>query len=181
VQRAFEENAVRLVNPVLLLEHGLQINHPYLSMLMWVMGLDMLYMAGEKQPFVDRISGFLGSKTLVFPRLLHQQPRLTIGEVLNDLYDLRNIVAHGREIPRNPFLEKFNIVDSNGHNIDLIGYTYSLVLMESALFLLTESLRKIMKQGLIDTVRDDARWKQKLKVDARLDQIRNSEPGKERC
>jgi hypothetical protein len=180
VQRAFKESVVRLVNPVLLLEHGLQINHPYLSMLMWVMGLDMLYMAGERQPFVDRVSGFLGSNTLIFPPFIHQQPRLTIDEVLDHLYELRNFVAHGREIPRNPFLEKFNIVDRNGRDIDLIEYTYSQVLMESALFLLTESLRKIMTEGLVDTVRDDASWKQTLKINVRLDQMRNSHR-KERC
>jgi hypothetical protein len=36
VVRAFDEHLVRLQNPILLLEHGLQQNHVYLSMLMYV-------------------------------------------------------------------------------------------------------------------------------------------------
>jgi hypothetical protein len=58
VNRAFDEKIVRLQNPVFLLEHGLQMNHVYLSTLMWVMALDMLYMAGEKGPFVERYPDF---------------------------------------------------------------------------------------------------------------------------
>src|SRR5208283_4587771 len=61
INRAFDEAIMRLQNPILLLEHGLQTGHVYLSTLMWVMGLDMLFMAGGKVPFVDRATGFLGA------------------------------------------------------------------------------------------------------------------------
>jgi hypothetical protein len=174
VNRAFDERIVRLQNPILLLEHGLQTGHVYLSTLMWVMGLDMLFMAGEKVPFVDRAAGFLGASTRVSPVVPfpNRQPRLTIGEVLGDVYELRNIVAHGREIPAKPFREKCDIVDTNGGRINTIDYHYSQVIMESALFLLARSLRKIMVDGLVDVVEDEANWKQKLKVDARLEQAR---------
>ena len=101
IRRAFNERIVRLQNPIALLEHGLQVGHPYLSTLMWVMGLDMLFMAGEKIPFVERVMGFLGRNTQVFPAVLYsnRQPRLTIGDIVDDVYELRNLVAHGREIP----------------------------------------------------------------------------------
>lgn len=174
VNRAFDEMIVRLQNPILLLEHGLQTGHLYLSTLMWVMGLDMLFMAGEKVPFVDRVAGFLGASARIFPAvpLPHRQPRLTIGEVLEDVYELRNIVAHGREIPARPFREKCDLVDAKGVRIDVFDYHYSEVIMESALFLLARSLRKIMVDGLVDVVKDEAKWKQKLKVDARIGEFR---------
>jgi hypothetical protein len=48
--------------------------------------------------------------------------------------------------------------------------------MESALFLLARSLRKIMVGGLVDAVKDEAAWKQTLKVGARLAQPRIATP-----
>jgi hypothetical protein len=175
VNRAFDEKIVRLQNPIILLEHGLQTSHLYLSTLMWVMGLDMLFMAGEKVPFIERVAGFLGANTPVFPVvsfLNRQQPRLTVGEVLEDVYELRNIVAHGREIPER-FREKCDIVDTKDAKIGFRDdYSYSGVIMEAALFLLAMSLQQIMLGDLGDTVKDEAKWKQRLKVDARLEQER---------
>lgn len=172
VNRAFDEKVVRLQNPVFLLEHGLQTNRVYLSTLMWVMALDMLYMAGEKGPFVERLAGFLSASTPIFPPFFGLQPRLTIREILDDLYELRNIVAHGRQIPAKPFLDKFDIATTTGARMDGIAYSYAQVLMESGLFLLVKSLRKIMVNGLVDTVRDEAKWKQTMKIGARLEQVR---------
>jgi hypothetical protein len=45
---------------------------------------------------------------------------------------------------------------------------------------LAQSLRKVMIEGLVDTVQDDMSWKQKLKIMVRLEQIRSAEPGEER-
>ena len=173
VSRAFQEGIVRLQNPIALLEHGLQIGHIYLSTPIWVMGLDMLFMAGEKAPFVERVTGFLGSTTPVFPSVPFpdRQPPLRIGDIVEDVYELRNIVAHGREIPKTPFREMRDIVDSNGVPITS-EYIYAQVLMESALFLLVKSLRKIMIEGLLDLVKDETNWKQMLRTSARLEQHR---------
>jgi len=172
VNRAFDEMVVRLANPIVLLELGFQTAHPYLSTLVWVMGLDMLFMAGEKEVFVERVSGFLGASTWIFPVLLNRQPALTVGEVLEDLFDLRNKVAHGQAIPEKPFLQKRDIADAGGARMNSEGYLYSQVLMDCALFLLAKSLRKIMLGKLIDVVKDEAKWKLKLKTDARLEQAR---------
>jgi hypothetical protein len=169
VNRAFGEGIVRLENPVLLLEHGLQTNHVYLSTLMWVMALDMLYMAGGREPFVERVAGFLGTNESIFPPFLSRKPRLTVGEVLRDLYELRGVIAHGREILKRPFREKFAIVDVSGAKIDEIDYSYAQVLMESSLLLLVKSLRKVMVDGFVDVVKDEGNWKQRLKTCARLE------------
>jgi len=47
-------------------------------------------------------------------------------------------------------------------------YYYSDLMMESALFILCKSLRKIFAEGLVDEVKDEGKWKQRLKGDARL-------------
>jgi hypothetical protein len=173
IARAFDERLVRLQNPILLLEHGLQQNHVYLSTLMWVMGLDMLFMAGSKNVFVDRVAGFLGKKTLIFPNIpvLGRQPGLTVGEVLEDLYDLRNVIAHGKEI-LNPFRAQSNLLDTNRERINVDDYSYAAILWESSLFLLVRALRTIMVRGLVDVVKDEAQWKQLLRRNARLESLR---------
>jgi hypothetical protein len=175
VNRAFDEKVVRLQNPILLLEHGLQVNHVYLSTLMWVMGLDMLFMAGEKTPFIDRTLGFLSANTFLFPRVLYplRQPQSLVKDVVEDVYELRNIVAHGREIPGR-YHQKHHLLDENGRRINIDDYSYAAVLWESALFLLVRALRKIMlDENMIDAVKDEAKWKQHLKLAARLEQGRN--------
>ena len=176
VNRAFDENIVRLQNPIALLEHGLQTGHVYLSTLMWVMALDILFMAGEKNPFVDRVKGFLGAETPIFPSVPYpdRQPALRVADIVQDIYELRNVIAHGREIPEKPFRETRDIVDTNGLAINPIEYRYAEVIMEASLFLLVKSLLKIMTDGLIDLVKDEANWKQKLKIGARLEQQRGS-------
>jgi hypothetical protein len=67
IRRAFAEKLVRLQNPVLLLEHGMQIGNVNLGSLMFVMALDMLFMAGEISPFMQRVGGFLGLDSFIFP------------------------------------------------------------------------------------------------------------------
>jgi hypothetical protein len=52
---------------IMLLEHGMQIGNVNLGSLMFVMALDMLFMAGEISPFMQRVGGFLGLDALVFP------------------------------------------------------------------------------------------------------------------
>jgi hypothetical protein len=74
VRLAFNENIVRLQNPMLLLEHGMQICNPNLGALMFVMGLDVLFMAGETDSFMKRLGGFLGVDSYVFPQ---DPPRFT--------------------------------------------------------------------------------------------------------
>jgi hypothetical protein len=136
-------------------------------------GLGYALHGWRERAFCGTVSGFLGATTAIFPSFLGLQPRLTIGETLGDLYDLRNIIAHGRQIPAKPFLEKFDIVDAGGTRIDGIELSYAQILTESALFLIVKSLRKIMVNVLVDLVRDEANWKRTMKIGARLEQARS--------
>ena len=80
VSRAFREEVVRLQNPIILLEQGMQACHPSLSTLMFVMGLDMVFMAGGIDNFMRRVGGFLGVNSFVFPVLsiLERQPAAVV-------------------------------------------------------------------------------------------------------
>ena len=165
IRRAFAEKLVRLQNPVLLLEHGMQ-NNVNLGSLMFVMALDMLFMAGEISPFMQRMGGFLGLDSLIFPpdSLMNYQPKTTVREVINDLYDLRNIIAHGQEIPKQPYRERRDLISTGGQRINHDVYYYSELMLESGLFMLTTALRKVFTEGLFDDVADPEKWRLKLRI-----------------
>lgn len=166
VNRAFEAGVVRLQNPILFLEHGLQTDNVYLSLLMWVMGLDVLLMAGSISPFVDRLEGLLGGDSYVFPPVNSPpvQPRPTVAEVARDVYLLRNKIAHGNEIPKIPFRLPRVLEDTSGRQLNWESLVYAMILRDAALFLLTGSLRRIFLSGWVAEVEDEKKWKAKLKI-----------------
>ena len=88
----------------------------------------------------------------------------TPGEVLKDLYDLRNIIAHGQEIPKQPYREKYDLISTGGHRINQDDYYYADVMRESGLFMLTTALRKIFTESLSDDVADPEKWRLKMKI-----------------
>jgi hypothetical protein len=166
IKRAFTEKIVRLQNPVLLLEHGMQIGNVNLGTLMFVMGLDMLMMTGEKVPFIERLGGFLGPQSYVFPpdSFIQRQPSTRVQEVLADLYEFRNIIAHGQEIPRKPYRQTYELLDDQGMRINHDDLYYAELMLESGVFLLTQALRKICLEGLFDDLCDKGKWRGKLRL-----------------
>jgi hypothetical protein len=166
IRRASAEKLVRLQNPILLLEHGMQIGNVNLSSLLLVMALDMLFMAGEISPFMQRLGGFLGLDSLIFPpdSLMNHQPKTTVREVLNDLYNLRNIIAHGQEIPMQPYREKHDLISTGGQRINHDDYDYAELMAESGLFMLTTALRRVFTEGLFADVADPKKWRLRFLV-----------------
>ena len=56
-------------------------------------------MAGSKNVFVRRLFNLLGRQTFVFPAVADlAQPQYTLGDVVLDLFELRNAIAHGGTI-----------------------------------------------------------------------------------
>ena len=145
----------------------MQIGNVYLATLTFVMGLDMLFMACTENNFVRRLSGFLGRDTFVFPpnRFTNAQPSTRVKDVARDIFKLRNLIAHGKEIPQNPFRQPYHLTSTNGEPLPDIHYpyTYAELLRESALFLLTASLRKIFTDPtLASAVNDTRRWRSEM-------------------
>jgi UDP-2,3-diacylglucosamine pyrophosphatase LpxH len=166
VQRAFTEKVVRLQNPILLLEHGMQICNVNLGALMFVMGLDMLFMAGEIDTFLKRVGGFLGLDSLIFPSdsIMNRQPNTVVRDVLSDLYDFRNIIAHGQEIPVDPYRMKKDLISTDGERFNHDDYYCAELMLESSLFMLTTALRRVFVEGLFDDVRDPDNWRIKMRL-----------------
>jgi hypothetical protein len=164
IRRASTEQIVRLQNPVLLLEHGMQIGNVNLGALMFVMGLDMLLMAGEIGTFMNRLGGFLGLDSYVFPPtcVMNRQPNTVVRDVLKDLYEFRNIIAHGQEIPEDPYRRKSDIISTDGSRINDQNHYRAQLMLESGLFMLTTALRRIFTEGLVDEVKHTAKWRARM-------------------
>jgi hypothetical protein len=158
ISRAFAEKVVRFQNPVILLEQGMQTGHPSLGALMFVMALDMLFMAGGIDNFIGRVGGFLGVDSLVFPPVSSQniQPSTVVREVLSDVYDFRNTPS--------PIRERCDFIATDGQRINYEDCCRIDLLLESALFMLTTCLRRMFVENLFDEVKDVEKWRLKMRV-----------------
>jgi len=133
---------------------------------MVAMGLDMIFVAGETGKFVRRVGGFLGPHALVFPResIIGRQPIVEVADVIKHLYEFRNLIAHGKEIPKSPYREPYRLQDHEGGAITLEDYRYFHLLEEAGLFMLASTLRRIFTEGLFDKVKAEKQWKRQLTV-----------------
>ena len=163
---AFESQKVRTINPFQFLEIGLQtaFHHPRVGALLWTMGLDALLAAEKQKRFASRLVRLLGEQTLVFPRDgVGRQPSYTVGEVATKMYDLRNLIAHGKEVLedyRKPI--RVDFVPSSLSYLTVENWTFETLLAESSLFTLTAALRKVILEGLLEKMADKSQWEQWL-------------------
>lgn len=100
----------------------------------------------------SRIKWFLGEHTRIYPdsewgSCVLPSCDLTINDVLDDLYDLRNFVAHGDKVPDQFFTDN----PRSGING---GVSRVEVLSESASFIIRTALLKILRGGLLEHFRD---------------------------
>jgi hypothetical protein len=164
VQEAVARRVVRLQNPLYLLEMGQQADNPHIRVLLWVAGLDALLMARNAKVFERRLFNFLGRQTFVFPAVADlAQPQYTLGDVVLDLYELRNTIAHGGTIHKR-FRDELGFKDVGGNLIDGYNHTYQRrqILEEAALFLLCSALRRVFVNNLTGIVADTKGWRDHL-------------------
>ena len=92
-----------------------------------------------------RIRWFLGANTKIYAPgdvpSIAPQPEPTIDSVLDDLYEVRNCIAHGNRVPDKFFVQ----AASWGENTNRLQ-----TLEEAASFIVRASLLKILKQGLLN-------------------------------
>jgi hypothetical protein len=157
-----ESNAVQLINPLDFLEIGLQtaFNHIRAGALLWTAGLDALLTAEKQVRFAARLKSFLGSDTRVFPPdWIGRRPLYKVEDVAANMFDLRNLLAHGKEILpkyREPIRFKFEPEGLTSFPVE--DWTYEMLLYESSLFTLIAALRKIIADGIMQTVADRRAW-----------------------
>src|SRR5262249_22955041 len=119
--------------------------------LLWCSAIESIYTShgGEHQGSLvakSRIKWFLGEDTSIYaagdiPSLL-QDPHLTVGQIVPDLYKMRNFIAHGDKIP-DPFFQDILRDGLNG------GVAKREVLLEAASFIVRTSLLRILRGGLL--------------------------------
>jgi hypothetical protein len=155
VADVFLRSVVRLQNPVLLLEHGLQSTNLHIRVLLWATGIDALLMAIKANDFCDCLVNLLGADTFVFPpdRFFNRQPRYTVGDVVKDLFELRSEIAHGKTIGKK-FRESTGLQNVDGRSVASPAdkFQYRQVLEECAAFLLCAALRKVLTSNLLTTL-----------------------------
>jgi len=126
--------------------------------LLWCSAIESIYTSHEWEHqgalvATSRIKWFLGANTSIYAPgdlsdLLHD-PGITIGQIVADLYELRNFIAHGDRIPNHYFTDRLRE-----------GFEDSVsraeVLVEAASFIVRTSLIKILRDGLLSHFADAA-------------------------
>lgn len=157
-----ESGAVRLINPLRFLEIGLQtaFNHIRAGALLWTAGLDALLAAEKQVWFAARLKSFLGSDTRVFPPdWVGRRPLYKVEDVAANMFDLRNLLAHGKEIlPKYREPIRFEFEPEEFAYLAVKEWTYETLLYESSLFTLVAALRKIIADGIMQSVADKRAW-----------------------
>jgi hypothetical protein len=155
VREVFQKPILRLQIPVWLLEQGLGAPDRHIRILLWATGLDGITRSGGTAAFAGRLRDLLGSDTQIFPSdASNRQPKYTVAEVAEDLYQLRNEMAHGL-----PFHEKFRkkrgFQAETGSPVaeEFANWRYDHVLEECAGFLLCKALREIFLRNCFFDVR----------------------------
>jgi hypothetical protein len=147
----------RMANQFYALGH-FQSWQPKARYLLWASAIESIYTthnSEHKGSLVakERIKWFLGEHTSIYApgdiSNLLTQPQITIGMIVDDLYEVRNFIAHGDRIPDHFFLE-ISRRSFNG------GVTKFEVLLEAASFIIRSSLLKILREGLLDHFADAA-------------------------
>lgn len=96
----------------------------------------------------ERIKYLLGENTPIYPpgelTNLDPDPKLTVTSVLDEIYCLRNNIAHGDKIPDHYF-NTCGRAMYDGHELKRVD-----MLIEAISFVVRQSLLTILKNGLLD-------------------------------
>jgi hypothetical protein len=124
--------------------------------LLWCSAIESIYTSHNREHqgslvAVSRIKWFIGENSSIYApgdiSSLLQDPHITVGQIVRDLYDLRNYVAHGDRIPDTYFGSTLR----HGFNG---GVSKCEVLLEAASFIIRSSLLRILRESLLDRFAD---------------------------
>lgn len=124
--------------------------------LLWASAIEAIYTSHgneHKGSLVakERIKWFLGGNTSIYPAGefsdLLTDPNITLRGIVDDLYEVRNYIAHGDRIPDRVFHDTLR----DGFNGQV---TLFQVLFEAQSFIIRQSLLKILHDNLLDHFAD---------------------------
>jgi len=119
--------------------------------LLWASAIESIFTSHTNQGSAlakKRIKWFLGENTSIYQPedladILLPDPHITVGLTVDDLYKLRNLIAHGDRIPE----AHFNRACRSGLNGDVTLYEG---LFEVQSFIIRSSLLKILRTSLLN-------------------------------
>jgi hypothetical protein len=126
--------------------------------LLWASAIEAIYTShgGEHKGSLvakERIKWLLGENTSIYPAGelsdLLADPNVTVGAIADDLYEVRNFIAHGDRIPDWVFQDTLR----DGFNGRV---TVFQVLFEAQSFIIRKSLLKILRDNLLNHFADAA-------------------------
>jgi hypothetical protein len=118
--------------------------------LLWASAIESIFTTNNRNHqgtavATERIKWFLGENTSIYaPGDLNEfeaDPHITVGDIVNALYNVRNHLAHGDRIPDLYFSQEARVGLNGGVNI-------MEVLVEAASLIIRTSLLKILRDGL---------------------------------
>jgi len=118
--------------------------------LLWCSAIEAMYTTDKNKGSaiaISRIKFFLGENTSIYPPgdipSLLTDPQIAVGQIVPDLYTLRNLMAHGNKIA-DRFFNDTPRVGFNG------GVPTWMVLLEAASFVIRTSLLRILRDNLLN-------------------------------
>jgi hypothetical protein len=126
--------------------------------LLWASGIESIYTSHDYDHqgglvATGRIKWFIGENSSIYPKGelldLIKDPNLTVGSILDDLYQCRNYHAHGDKL--NDHFLKDTLRDGIDNNSRVSVYE---VLFEAQSFIIRTSLLKILRDRLLDHFAD---------------------------
>jgi hypothetical protein len=126
--------------------------------LLWASAIESIYTSHGREHkgslvAKERIKWFLGENTSIYPAGelsdLLNDPNITVAQIVDELYDVRNFIAHGDRIPDRIFQNALR----DGFNGRA---TVFQVLFEAQSFIIRKSLLKILHDNLLDHFADAA-------------------------
>jgi len=147
---AYEAEDLPLRRAIRILELGYISEFLDVKQLMWVTALDALFTSAEhwgSDLAARRIRHFVGSDTRIYEPAdflpYVTVPSLTVGDVIPDIYRLRNKFAHGEWVPKE-FLDRPSYTGKAGEDLN-----YADVLLEATGIILRMSLIRILRNNLL--------------------------------
>jgi hypothetical protein len=99
----------------------------------------------------ERIKWFLGSQTLIYPAgdipSIAEQSSLTIEDIIEDLYELRNSVAHGDKTAARFYKDKRQSLNESVPLVEVLHEAASLIIRASLLKILEDNLLQHFANG----------------------------------
>lgn len=132
-----------------------QSTDPNARYLLWCSAIESIYTSHRREHqgslvAKSRVKWFLGAETKIYdpphPWDRCQSSPLAVGQVLDDLYILRNYIAHGDRVPRRFFEPVRQSIGGPVRRVE--------VLTETASFIIRNSLLKILRDGLLEHFSD---------------------------